>query len=311
MNAATGERTLIEKNLTRAYGASPDSKWFLYMKDAHIRAFNLETAKSTDIAANAGRALINDDDDHAADKGLRGVSGWASDGKSVLLNGKYDVWQAPLDGGAATRFTGTVGDAQRIVLRVVRLGAGGRGGRGGGGGRGGAAGDDTGIDLSKPVTLSAYGELTKKCGYWQVAPGQGAKPLIWVDKEIGGIAKAENADRVMFTQQTFSEFPDYWVTDAAFTSPKKVTDANPIIKEYAWGSTGLDRLYQQQRKKTSGDAHAPRWISARQEISDARVLLRDHVEHASHVLDADVRRPSADVHVREQRLHGVSARCRL
>jgi dipeptidyl aminopeptidase/acylaminoacyl peptidase len=257
VNATTGERALIEKNLTRTYGASPDSKWFLYMKDAHIRAFNLESAKSADLAANAGRALINDDDDHAADKALRGVAGWSSDGKFVLLNGKYDVWQVPLDGGAATRLTGTVGDAQQIVLRVVRPGAGGRGGRGGGGGRGGAAGDDAGIDLSKPVMLSAYGELTKKSGYWQVAPGQPAKPLIWADKEIAGVQKAENADRLMFTQQTFSEFPDYWVSDATFAAPKKITDANPIIKEYAWGSKVLIDYTNSKGKKLQGTLTLP------------------------------------------------------
>ena len=54
---------------------------------------------------------------------------------------------------------------------------------------------------------------------------------------VRGILK--NADRVLFTEQTFQEFPDYWMTTTAFASPKKLTDANPQISEYAWGSKTL------------------------------------------------------------------------
>ena len=85
--------------------------------------------------------------------------------------------------------------SQQIQFRVTRFGAGGggRGGRGGGGGA--AAADSDGVDLSMPVTLSAYGDRTKKSGYWKVTAGQAPTPIIWVDKNIGGVAKAANADR--------------------------------------------------------------------------------------------------------------------
>jgi dipeptidyl aminopeptidase/acylaminoacyl peptidase len=40
---------------------------------------------------------------------------------------------------------------------------------------------------------------------------------------------------MLFTEQDFNEFPDYWMTNSAFASPKKVTDANPwIFSEFAW-----------------------------------------------------------------------------
>ena len=49
VNTATGERTLIDKTLSRTMGTSPDSKWFLYLKDKKVRAFNLETAKVVEL----------------------------------------------------------------------------------------------------------------------------------------------------------------------------------------------------------------------------------------------------------------------
>ncbi len=242
VDVATGARTLIDKGLSREYGTSPDSKWYLYLKNKQLHAYNLTTDKSVVLDASLvpGKSYVNDDDDHAYEKPIWGLGGWTKDGQSVLLYDKFDVWQAPLDGGKATNLTQGVGKAQGIQFRVVRFNAGGRGGRGGGGGGGrggaGAASDSDGVDMTKAITLSAYGDRTKKFGYWQVTAGQAPHALIWEDKNVGGAIKAADADRVVFTEQDFNEFPDYWETTTAFASPKKVTDANPILPEYAWAS---------------------------------------------------------------------------
>ena len=233
----TGERTLIDKALSRTYGTSPDSKWFLYLKDKRVRAFNLTNGNVVQVdAATPGKSFVNEDDDHAYEKPLWGVAGWSSDGRSVLLYDKFDVWQLPLDGGKAMNLTQGVGKAQEIRFRVTQFGAAGGGRGGGGGGRGGgaAAEEDDGIDLSKPVILSATGDRTKKSGYWQVTAGKAPEPIVWVDKNIGGVQKATNSDRIIFTQQTFNEFPDIWTSNTAFASPTRISDANPHLKEYAW-----------------------------------------------------------------------------
>ena len=242
VDAESGARTLIDKGLSRTYGTSPDSRWFLYLKSKQLRAFNLETANSVQLDASqiSGKSFVNEDDDHAYEKPIWGVGGWSKDGKFVLLYDKFDVWQVPLDGGKAVNLTNGAGRVQNIQFRVVRFdtpGGGGRGGRGGGGAGGaGAESDDDGIDLGKPITLSAYGDRTKKSGYWQVTAGQAPTPTIWADKNIGGVAKAAKADRLIFTQQAFDEFPDYWTASTAFASPRKVTDANPMLAEYTWAS---------------------------------------------------------------------------
>ncbi|MEP6833731.1 MAG: prolyl oligopeptidase family serine peptidase [Gemmatimonas sp.] len=257
VNLADGTRTLIGKNLTRTYGTSPDSKWFLYLKDKHIIAYNLDNATSFVLDATAKRLFIDAEDDHAADKLLFGIAGWARDGKSVLVNDKYDIWQLPLDPtGKPVNLTNGKGAADTIVFRLARLtGGGGRGGRGGGGG--GGAGDDDGIDTSKPLFLSAYGEWSKKSGYFETVAGQSPKPLVWEDKQIGQAVKADSADRVIFTEQTFKEFPDYWVSTAKFDAPKKVTDANPFIKEYAWGSKVLFSYKNSKGKALQGTLTLP------------------------------------------------------
>ncbi|MEO7085408.1 MAG: prolyl oligopeptidase family serine peptidase [Gemmatimonadaceae bacterium] len=240
-----GSRAPIDKGLTRTMGNSPDGKWFLYLKNKKVMAYNTETGTTAAIANGDKISFLDAADDHPYEVPIYGVAGWSKDGKSVILNHKFDLYSVPLDGGKVTNLTGGVGDQNQIRFRLVRLdrAGGGRGGRGGGGGGGafGGAGaeEDEGVDLSKPLLLSAYGEWTKKSGYYTLAPGAKPTPLIYDDEDIGGAVKAEKADKVIFTRQTFKESPDYWLSSTSFASPKKVTDANPFINEYKWGSRVL------------------------------------------------------------------------
>jgi dipeptidyl aminopeptidase/acylaminoacyl peptidase len=237
VNLTTGDRTLIERGLSRTIGLSPDGKWFLYLKGGHIYSYQIATG--TKKAIDGGRSFVNAEDDHDYEKPVYGTAGFTADGKSVLVYDRYDVWSLPLDGSSIVNLTKGEGAKQEVRYRVAQLGRAGGGGRGGGrGGRGGAAEEP--IDTSKPLLLSTFGEWTKKSGYSELAPGSSPSPLIWADKAIGTPVAAKNADRIIFTEQTFNEYPNYWVSDKRFTNPKQVTDAQPdIFKEYAWGTKKL------------------------------------------------------------------------
>jgi dipeptidyl aminopeptidase/acylaminoacyl peptidase len=239
VNTETGDRAPIDKALTRTMGSSPDGKYFLYLKNKQIYAYNMDAGRSVNLGGGDKISFLDATDDHPYETPTYGVAGWSKDGKSVIVNHRYDLYALPLDGGKPVNLTGGVGDAQQIRFRLVRLdrpGGGGRGGRGGGAFGGQAAEEDEGVDLSKPLLLSAYGDWTKKSGYYTLAPGAKPTPLLYDDADVGGAIKAEKADRVIFTKQTISMSPDYLVTNTTFSSPKKVTDANPFINEYAWSS---------------------------------------------------------------------------
>ncbi|HVX39259.1 MAG TPA: prolyl oligopeptidase family serine peptidase [Gemmatimonadaceae bacterium] len=240
VNSATGERTLIDTKLMRTMGTSPNGRWFLYLKNGQVIAYDLDANKH--VTLGAGINFVDVTDDHPYEKPIYGVAGWSKDGKYVLLNHRFDLYAVPLDGGKPVNLTAGVGDAQQIQFRLVRLDrptAGGRGGGRGGFGFGAPQDEDTGVDLSKPLLLSAYGEWTKKSGYYTVTMGGKPAPLIYDDEDVGQAEKAKDADRVIFTRQDFAEAPDYWVTNTSFASPKKVTDADPFIGDYRWGKRML------------------------------------------------------------------------
>ncbi len=145
----------------------------------------------------------------------------------MIVNHRYDLWLLPLDASAPSNLTGALGAKNEIRFRLVRTepvdpsvprAVGPRGT----------------FDLAKPLTLSAYGQWTKRAGFYELANGT-MKELVYEDASFNTPVKAMKADRYLFTRQTFVEFPDLRVSGAGFTDSKKISDANPQQKEFLWG----------------------------------------------------------------------------
>ncbi len=251
VNTTTGERTLMLKNQmtntstgNHTYGISPDGHYFLYWKDSKYQAYDLDGGTSKTLGITTPPVSFTDMEfDHPGPRPSYGIAGYTSDGKSVIVHHRYDLWQLPLDGTAARNLTNGMGSKQEVRFRYVRTepldqpggiqpAPGGPGGPGGG--RGGGAAARATIDLAKPVTLSAYGEYTKKAGLYELAGGQ-LKELVYEDASFSNPVKAAKADTFLFTRQTFVEFPDLRVSGPNFADSKKITDANPQQAEYLWG----------------------------------------------------------------------------
>jgi dipeptidyl aminopeptidase/acylaminoacyl peptidase len=217
VNTETGERTLILEAQYRTYGISPDSKNFIYWKDAHIWNYSLDTNTHTNLTENAPVSFVDLESDYAGEKPPYGVAGWTMDKKNVVLDHRYDLWLQPLAGGTPTNLTNGFGDKSEIRLRYVRL-----------------DNEEKFIDRSKPMLLSAYGQWTKKSGFFELSKGK-MKQLILEDKMFGRVSKAQKANKLIYTIESFVNFPNYYISDLTFTAPLAVTEANPWQNEYNWG----------------------------------------------------------------------------
>lgn len=253
VNTSTGERTLITKgHLLGAgtLGIAPDGKTYLLWTNNKFEAYDLNTgtsrildpgvapkapAKKDAPAPVTGTNFVNMEYDHPGPKPSYGIAGYTSDGQSVIVHQRYDLWQVPLNGGPATNLTNGVGTKNEIRFRYVRTEPAEAGAAGGGGGRGGGGGAARmTIDLAKPVTLSAYGEYTKKAGFYELNNGV-LKELVYEDASFSNPTRAQKAEKFLFTRQTFSEFPDLRVSGPGFKDSKKITNANPQQDEFKWG----------------------------------------------------------------------------
>ncbi len=232
VDTSTGERTLMLSNqLTRAglLGFSTDGRYYLYWKDLEIQAYDLDAGTSRTLGGDTAPSFINVEDDHAAPKPSYGIAGYTTDGTAAIARTRYDLWVLPFDGSDARNLTNGQGAQNEIRFRYVDLDpeAPPTGFR-----RGGSP--PSKIDLSEPLTLSAYGQWTKKAGFYELADGQ-LTEIVFEDTRFSTPTKAKEADKFLLTRQTFDEFPDLRVSGPDFGASTKITDANPQQAEFLWG----------------------------------------------------------------------------
>lgn len=236
VNTATGERTLMLRGHFsgggQTLGFSPDGKHWLYWKDGRHHTYEIETGTTRALTATGAPSFTDLEFDYTGPRPSYGVAGFTPDGRSVIVNHRHDLWLLPLDAGAGVataprNLTGGAGTRTATRYRPIRT----------------EPVDDNAprrvrsgreIDLSKPLTLSAFGTTNKKGGFSRLANGA-LSEIVFDDAAFSTPQRAEKAERFLFTRQTFTEFPDLRVSGADWTTSRKISDANPHHAEYAWG----------------------------------------------------------------------------
>jgi dipeptidyl aminopeptidase/acylaminoacyl peptidase len=215
----TGERKLALKKNRWNYTASPDGTHLLYYEDGQFYTLEFATGQTYNVTRDVPASYVNDEDDHPVAHPPRAPVGWTKDGASVLLSDGWDVWNVPVHGGKGVNLT-VNGKKESIRYRGPIV----------------LDREAKGVDLSKPVYFSIYGEWTKKAGVARVHEGGDPEQLLWDDAEfaIFNVQKAKHADVFIYTRETQQECPDYYVADESLHNAKRLTDANPQQGKYAW-----------------------------------------------------------------------------
>lgn len=218
VDTRTGEREMILEGHLRTLGISPDSEHFLYWKDGDVWDYRIDAGEHRNLTASAAVDFTNAEFDRFGEKPPYGIAGFAADGRGVILNHRYDLWLQPWDGSVAENLTGGFGADGEIRLRFVQTDD-----------------DEREIDLGEPLLLEAYGEWTKKEGFFEL-DGDRLREITWEDRRFGYPQKAADADRYLFTVQSWEDFPDLWVSDRDFADRDRVSTANPQQDEFLWGT---------------------------------------------------------------------------
>ncbi|HKW00472.1 MAG TPA: prolyl oligopeptidase family serine peptidase, partial [Vicinamibacterales bacterium] len=235
----TGTRKRILEHWGAAATLSPGGNYVIYFDEKGGNWFSYKVADGSRVNLTASLPVKFYDESHDTPDAppSLGIAGWTEGDKTVLLNDEFDIWEMRPDGTGARMVTNGEGRKQHLIFRYRPIDADAAGGFGGGGGRGGGGGGAKPIPATKPLTLATTNADTRASGYYRTNLTGTAAPekIMMLDKNVGAPIKAKNADVVVFTEQTFAEFPDLWVSDSNFSSPRKVSNANPQQSEFVWG----------------------------------------------------------------------------
>jgi dipeptidyl aminopeptidase/acylaminoacyl peptidase len=246
VNLATGERETLLEYLDGNASVSPTGKyltWFDGEKEAWF-AMDLATRNVADISAQIPHPIVNEQHDTPDLPGSYGNAGWTQDDGRFLLNDAFDIWAVDPTGREAPRnLTEGVGRRENMRFRLSGFGR----------------EDDEFVDFSKDVLLTAAHQWTKAEGFYRDR-FQGNTPPSLVhtdDRSFGNPSKADNANVVLITRGSFSEFNDLYVTDPDFSSFRRISDANPQQAEYRWGSAELVDWMSTDGERLQGVLYKP------------------------------------------------------
>ncbi|TAH07432.1 MAG: S9 family peptidase [Sphingobacteriia bacterium] len=240
VNTKTGANKLLYTKLQAGFftgpQSSPDGKFLIYFKDKNWFTYNLSTEQNTNITAAIKSNFWDTRDDHPATKPPFGIGGWIKGDKEVLLYDEYNIWAVKPDGTGARKITD--GEKEEIVFRVIRVDF-----------------EEPYLDDATPIYFSAYGDKTKKFGYYKWENGK-ADQLIFEDLQINRLAKAKDASVFSYVKQDYDLSPEWYVSDN-FTNAQKAATTNPQQQNYYWGKSKLISFTNKLGKKMQGALYYP------------------------------------------------------
>lgn len=221
VSTETGDRKLFLEEFTSVSGSSPDGRFVLYFRDGNWWVYEIAKEKHINITGDIPTTFSDTRYDGPRDVAPPfGTAGWLKDDKAILAYDDFDVWQVPVDGSGPIRLT--KGKEENIRYRLTRLDR-----------------REPFIDPADDLYFSMSGDIDKKSGYYKI-PARGREGiLIYDDKSIGGLSKAEKSDLFLFRSETYSESPNIFTADASFRNIKKVSETNPQQADYAWGHSEI------------------------------------------------------------------------
>ena len=221
----TGNRTMVAEGLFRGASLSPGGRYVSWfgMDDYDWYVYDIVSETTRNLTETLDVRFDREDWDQPQAAGSYGIAGWLSDDEGVLVYDRYDIWMLRPDGSEARVITDGYGRTHDLSFRRIRLNP-----------------DEDFIDPAAELLLGTTNEDTRSTGFYvdSVSGNELPREVIMADKSIGNPTKARAADVVMYTQSTFAEYPDIWVSGMDFIG-KKVSNLGAQTDSFLWGEAEL------------------------------------------------------------------------
>jgi dipeptidyl aminopeptidase/acylaminoacyl peptidase len=227
VDVRTGARMLIRERAQGGTSLSPASRhavWYDNDEQAWL-ALDVRTRAVANMTAALPHPVHDEQHDRPFPAPSLGSAGWLENDAALLVHDDHDIWAVDPTGRAAPRsITHGVGRRDGVRLRLVRLDR-----------------DEEYVRADRPLLLSAFNARTKQDGFYRVSLRGSAAPerLLMDDYMFSTPRRADDADVLLFTRQSFTEFPDLWVSGIDPRDMRRITAENPQQAEYLWGDAEL------------------------------------------------------------------------
>ena len=225
VNVNDGSRQLLLEAIADVPSLSPGAKYITWWDRNALAHMAMPAAGGDAINLTGGidQQFHNQLHDWPYPPNDYGNAGWTADDAALLIYDHHDIWAVdPTMQMAPQNVTDGMGRGHNLRFRNVRL-------------------DFEEDVIGDELLLSAFNYETKASGFYRDIVGGPGPPeqLIMMDRQFSTPAKADDADQLLFTRQSFTEYGDLWTSGMDLDDLRQVSHVNPQQYKYSWGTAGL------------------------------------------------------------------------
>ena len=226
VSLVTGERKQLAEADYGEYRLSPAGNYAYWYAETDSCWYTISLADGEKHQLTTPATFVgwDEDNDKPNYPEAYGAAGWSADDANLYLYDRYDIWKFDPKGEEKPVNMTVDGRAKKIAYRVVAL-------------------DEEArfLDTQKPLLLKGTNEVTKGDGYYSVRLKKPTAPkeLMAGNYMLASIAKAKNADKVIFTKESYEMYPDVHFTNLTFKKPVQLTEGYKQQEGIIWGTAEL------------------------------------------------------------------------
>lgn len=244
VNVKTGERRKLGKVPAGEAMLSPDDKYVVWFDNKNYYSYNISTGDTVNITANMPELVWNDEDDHPMPAEAWGGACWAENDDAFLIYDKFDIWALDPKGVKKPEcITAGEGRKRNIRFRYKQTDP-----------------EERFVKRGSQMLLDVFDFTDKYNGLATTTYGKSQKPAVSVLDGHAYTQVRKALDKNVYTWQraNFSESPDIWLcTSNDFAKARRLTDANPQMKDYNWGTAQLVKWRAYDGKESEGVLYVP------------------------------------------------------
>ena len=221
-----GERKQIAQADYGRFRLSPQGKYAYWYGETDSCWYTIALAEGKRYRLTTPESFPawDEDNDVPNHPYAHGAAGWTANDQNLLIYDRYDIWK--FDPTAATSpINLTVnGRKEKLSYRLEQLDK-----------------EARFIDLGKPQLLKGFNETTKGYGFYNARLSAPAAPktLLAGNYMLRSINKAKNTDDVIYTMETFQQYPDIHYSTLAFKKSVQLTHGDKQQEGFIWGTAEL------------------------------------------------------------------------
>ena len=239
-----GSKKLIADIPSGEGEVSPSGKYIVWYADRNWYAYSPLTGQTVNLSADIPYPVWLEDDDHPMLPEQYGAAGWEKDDNAFLIYDRYDIWSVDPEGKRKpVCLTQGNGRKENLRYRYRQTDP-----------------EQRFFSEGDELLLDLFSYDTKKNGFATLRYGKPAVPAVQILDEYAftQLRKAKKAPVYTFAKGNFNTIPQINVVKGKdFKGMKRLSDANPQMKDYSWGDARLVKWHAYNGDLTEGVLYTP------------------------------------------------------